>query len=134
MHFAAFSNILLETFVPNLVFPTCSNLQILGKSQTGVFPNSRFLVKSLTKVNCHNFRTSDDTDIKLGTVTKLYKKKTTRKKHEDDVTSKNCDVNAIFSIYSQFGTIWEPDSGCRVYKIYVFINSNLLPYINWKQN
>ena len=88
MHWAPFSNILLETFVPNLVFPTCPNLQILGKSQTGVFPNSRFLVKSLIKVNCHNSRTSDDIDMKLGTVTKLYKKKTTRKKHEDDVISK----------------------------------------------
>ena len=29
---------------------------------------------SLTKRNCHNSRTSDDTDMKLGPVTKLYKK------------------------------------------------------------
>ena len=68
--------------------------------------------------------------MKLGTVTKLYKKKITPKKHEDDVISENCDLNAIFSIYGQFGTTWEPDSGCRVYKIYVFVNSNLLSYIN----
>ena len=39
-HLAAFSNILLETFMPNLVivlFITHASLQILGKSQAGVF-------------------------------------------------------------------------------------------------
>ena len=43
----AFSNILLETFVPNLVSITCPMLQILGKPQTGVFPISAFLVNPL---------------------------------------------------------------------------------------
>ena len=36
-YFAAFSNILLETFVTNLVSLTRPSLQILGKTQTGVF-------------------------------------------------------------------------------------------------
>ena len=37
--------------------------------------------QSLIKRNCHNFRTSDDIDMKLGPVTKLDKKdKTTSKK------------------------------------------------------
>ena len=45
--FAAFSNILLETSVPNLVSLTHPSLQILGKSQTGVFPTSSFLVNHL---------------------------------------------------------------------------------------
>ena len=48
--------------------------------------------------------------------------------------SKNCDVIAIFSIYGQFGAIWKPDSGRIVCKTYIFINSNLLSYKNWKQN
>ena len=40
-------NILLERFVPNLVFFTPSSLQILGKTQTGVFPISGVLVNLL---------------------------------------------------------------------------------------
>ena len=46
----------------------------------------------------------------------------------------NCDVFAIFSIYSQFEGIQNPDFGRIVWKTYIFINSNLLPYKNWKQN
>ena len=45
--FEAFSNILLEMFVPNVVFLTCPSLQVLGKIQTGVFLISRFLVNPL---------------------------------------------------------------------------------------
>ena len=117
--------------MPNLVFPTCPSLQILGKTQSGVFPISGFLVKSLIKENCHNSRTSDDIDRKLGPVTKLYKNnKTTSKKFEDDVMSENCNAIVIFSIYDQFGAIRKPDSQCRVCKTYVFINSNLLSYKN----
>ena len=44
--------------------------------------------------------------------------------------SKNCDANAIFSIYDQFEAIRKPDFGRRVYKTYIFINSNLLSYKN----
>ena len=76
--FAAFSNILLETFVPNLVSISHSSLQILGKNQTGVFPISGFLVNSLYYPNS---RTSDDIVMKLASVTKLDKRnKTTSKK------------------------------------------------------
>ena len=42
--------------------------------------------------------------------------------------SENCDVTVIFWIYGQFGAIRKPDSGRRVSKTYVFINSNLLSY------
>ena len=45
--FAAVSNISLETSVPNLIFLTSPNLQILGKILTGVFPISGFSVNSL---------------------------------------------------------------------------------------
>ena len=55
-------------------------------------------------------------------------------KFGDDLMSGNCDVIVIFSIYGQFRAIPKPDSGCRVCKNYVFINSNLLFYKNWKQN
>ena len=89
-----------------------------------VFPNSGFLVKSLIKENCHNSRTSDDIDMKLGPVTKPYKRnKKTSKNFESDVT-------VISSIYGQFGKIRKPNSGRRVCKTYIFINSNLLSYKN----
>ena len=44
--------------------------------------------------------------------------------------SENCDVIEIFPIYSQFGAIPKPDSGCTVCKTYIFIKSNLLSYKN----
>ena len=51
--------------------------------------------------------------------------------------SKNCDVIAIFPIYSQFGAIRKPGSGptvCKTLIFNIFINSNLLSYKKWKQN
>ena len=73
--------------------------------------------------------------MKLGQVTKLYKRNNeTSKKSDDDVMSENCDVIAIFPIYGQFGAIWNPDSGRIVCKIYISTKSNLLSYKNWKQS
>ena len=46
----------------------------------------------------------------------------------------NCDVIVIFRIFGQFGAVWRPDSGHRASNRYVFSNSNLLSYKNWKQN
>ena len=67
--------------------------------------------------------------MKLGPVTKFYKRnKTKSKKFDDDVISANCDVIVIFPIYGQFGAIWKPDWGRIVCKTY--INSNLLFYKN----
>ena len=40
----------------------------------------------------------------------------------------------MFSIYGQFGAILKSESGRIVCKTYIFINSNLLSYKNWKQN
>ena len=73
--------------------------------------------------------------MKVGPVTKLDKKNTaTSKKLDDDAMSANCDVMVIFPIYDQFGAIRKPDSGRIVCKTYIFSNSNLLSYKNWKQN
>ena len=38
-----------------------------------------------------------------------------------------------FPDFFQFGAIRKPDSGYIVCRIYIFINSNLLSYKNWKQ-
>ena len=65
VNFAAFSNILLETFVPSLVFLTRPTLQIMGKTQTGI-SDYQISGQSLIKRNCHNSWTSDDIDIKFG--------------------------------------------------------------------
>ena len=119
--------------MPNLISIACPSLQILGKTQTGVFSISGFLVNplSLIKENCHNSRTSDHIDIKPGPVTKPDKRnKTTSKKFDVDVVSENCDVIVIFRIFGQFGAVRRPDSGHRVCKSFFFSNSNLLSYKN----
>ena len=97
MHFAVFSNILLETFVPQLLFLTLSSLDIGQNSDRGI---SNFYISGLylIKGNCHKSSTSNDVDIKLVPVTKLDKRNKTRpKKFDDDVMSENCDVIVIFS-------------------------------------
>ena len=126
-NFAAFSNILLETLVPNLVSIA---LPCLPVSDWGI-SDFRISGQSLIKDDCHNSRTSDDTDMKLRPVTKLDKRnKTTSKKFDVDVVSENCDVIVIFRISGQFGAVRRPDSGHIVCKNYVFSNSNLFPYKN----
>ena len=44
----------------------------------------------------------------------------------DDIMPENCEIIAIFPIYSQFGTIWKLGSGHIVCKKFILINSNLL--------
>ena len=91
--------------------------------------------QSHIKGNCHNSRTSDGIDMKLGPATKLDKRnRTILKKFDHDAMSQNCDIIVIFSIYCQFGGIQNPDSGCLVCKSYIFIKSNLLSFQNLKQN
>ena len=58
-HFSVFSNILLETFVPNLVSLTNPRSSYIGQNS-----------------NCHNSRTSNDIGMKLGQLTKHDKKNT----------------------------------------------------------
>ena len=114
--------------MPNLVSIICPSLQILGKTQTGVFLISG---QSLIKENCHNSRTGYDIDMKLESVTKLDKRnKTTSKKFDVNVMSKNCDIIVIFRIFGQFGAVRRPDSGHSVSKSHVFSNSDLLSYKN----
>ena len=67
--------------------------------------------------------------MKFGPVTNLDKRnKAESKKFDDDVMSENCDVSAIFSIYVP---VW-PDSGSKVSKTYIFINSKLFYLIKLK--
>ena len=60
----------------------------IGKNSNGGISNFRISGQSLIKENCHNSKTSDDIDMKLGTVTKLDKRnKATSKKIDADVMS-----------------------------------------------
>ena len=68
------------------------------QSPDGGISNFQISGLSTVKVNCHNSRTRDDTDMKLRPVTKRNKRnKTTSKKFDNDDISTNCDVIAIFS-------------------------------------
>ena len=66
--------------------------------------------------------------MKLGSVTKIDK--INIKKIGDDIMSGNFNFIVTFPIYGQFGPIWKPGSGRIVFKIYIFLNSNLLCYKN----
>ena len=63
--------------MPNLIPLTWPSLNIVNENQTGVFPIFGFLVKPLKNKNCHNYRTSNDIDMKLVPVTKLDRRNTT---------------------------------------------------------
>ena len=98
-------DVLFKTFAPNLVFPTCPNLQILGKNFR--FPDFWSIPY---KKNCLNSSTSDHIDMKLGAVTKLDKRgKAMSRKFEDDAMSENCGLIAIFPIYDHL-----EQSGSRI--------------------
>ena len=90
-HFAAFGNILIETFFPNLASLTRPSLQILDKTQAGYFQFPDFWS---ILYNCHNSKTSRDIDMKLGPVTKLDKRTTT--------TSKNLTMMSFQQIVTIF--------------------------------
>ena len=129
--FAACSNISVRDICAKFDISNSPQSLDIGQNSDGGISNFRISGQSLIKENCHNSRTGGDIDMKLGLVTKLDKKnKTTLKFFGDDVMSGNYDVIVIFLIFGQFGAIGKPDSGCIVCKIYIFINSNLLPYKN----
>ena len=66
-YFAAFSNILLETLV-GAKFGISNSPQPpdIGQNSDGGISDFRNSGQSLIKENCHNSKTSDDIDMKLG--------------------------------------------------------------------
>ena len=97
-----------ETFVPNIVSLNHPSLQILDKTQTGVFPDF-WSVKSLIKEISHNCRGNDGVDMKRETVIKLDKRNKITSKN--NAMLPNFDVIVIFLVFGQFGAIWKPNSG-----------------------
>ena len=108
----------------------------IGQNSDMGISDFRVSGQSLIKENYQNSRTSDGIDRKLGPVTELdiRNKKQRQKKIKDGVMSANCNAIVIFPIYGPFGAIGKQDLGCIACKTYVFINSGLLSYKNWKQN
>ena len=84
----------------NLVSLPCPQSSDLEQNSDRGINDFRISDQSLTKENCHNSRTSNDIDMKLGPVTKLDKRSKIagKKKNDDNVMSGNCDVIVIFLI------------------------------------
>ena len=81
----------------NLLSVTRPSPQILGKTQTGIFPTSGS-GQSLTSKNCHTSGTSNDIGIKRGPVTTTRDKRNTvtSKKLDDNVISAKSDALSFF--------------------------------------
>ena len=97
LHFAAFSYISLETFVPNFVILTQSQSPDIGQNSVSGISSFQISDKSLIKENCYY---GNNNNMKFGPATKLDKK----------------TVSNNFLIYGQFGAIWKPDSGRMAFK------------------
>ena len=65
--------------------------------------------------------------MKAGPLTKINMRS---KKMSRNLPITLCNAIVIFKIYGQFGTNQKLDSGGKVCKTYIFINSNLLSYKN----
>ena len=94
----------------------------IGKNSDG--GTSDFLIsgQSLIKKKCHNSKTSDDIDTKLGPITKLDERnKTTSKKFDVDVMSENCDVIVIFWVLANLeqsgGRILDTESAKLMFSV-----------------
>ena len=84
----------------------------IGQNSNRCVSDIKISGQCLKKVNCHNSRTCDDIDMKLGPVSKLEKRnKILSREFDDDVMSVNCEDIVIFSIYSQFGAVQNLISG-----------------------
>ena len=121
--------------MPQLVSLTCSSLQISDKTQTRGFPISSFPVTLIINRSCRKSTTSDDTDMKLGPVTKIEKRNTATSK---ELTVTSCrqimTPASLVLIHGWFGTLGNLDYGGIDYNSYIFINSSLLYYKNQKRN
>ena len=89
----------------------------IGQNSDGGISDIRISGQSCIKENCHNSRTSDDIDMKLGPVTKLDKRSKTSEKFDVDVMSENCDIIVISRCFGQFGAVWRLDSGHSLQKL-----------------
>ena len=107
-------NICAKIGIPkSLLFPD------IGQKWEGGKSDFQISVQSIIKKNFHNFRISNDIDMRLEPVTKLDRRnKTTSKKSDNNIMSINCGVIVIYLIYSQFGAIRKSGFGSLLCKTY----------------
>ena len=88
------------------------SLDIVQNSDGGI-SDFRISGQSLIKENCHNSRTCEDIESKLGPVTNFWQEKQNDvKKIDDDVMLAYCDVIDIFV------PIWNnPEAGFRTHSL-----------------
>lgn len=90
------------------------------KIQTGLLSIFVFLVKYLIN-RLHNSRTNYSIDIKLKSLSKLYKRDTsTSRKFGDEIV-------VIFSILGKFGVVYKPDSRLMARDLNFSVNNYLMP-------
>ena len=65
--------------------PTLPQSPDIGQNSDGGISYFRISGQSFIKENCHNSRTNDDIDMKLGPVTKRDKRNKTTSKNDNDV-------------------------------------------------
>ena len=88
----------------------------IGQNSDGGISDFWISGQSFIKESCHNSRTSDDIDMKLGRVTNLDKgNQKTSKRFDDDIILNNCDAIATFS---DLWPIWSnPEARFRRYSL-----------------
>ena len=119
-----YKNICVKMSIPNL-----SQCWDIGQNSDGRISHFRISGQFIIKKNCHSCRNSHNTDMKLEQVTTPDKRNKATLKISD-VGSMSVSYNFIdfFPTYDQFAVIRKLDSRHVAYKIYILINSNLLPY------
>ena len=89
----------------------------IGKNSDGGISDFRISGQSLIKENCHNSRTSNDIDIKLGPVIKLYNiNKIAHKDVDDDVMS--AKIVTSLSFLQFMANLWpKPEAGFQTHSL-----------------
>ena len=106
--------------MPNLVFHNLSQSQDVGQNSDAGISNFRIAGQiPLIDKNCHNFRVSNDIDMKCGPVIKLDKRNTATSKN---LTMVSCRQIVTSLSFFQFMANLEQSRSCKICKIYIFIN------------
>ena len=103
-----------------MVFHNLSQSQDIGQNSDGGISNFRIAGQiPLIDKNCHNFRVSNDIDMKCGPVIKLDKRNTATSKN---LTMVSCGQIVTSLSFFQFMANLEQSRSCKICKTYIFIN------------
>ena len=95
-----------------ILYPWLTSVFRYWKNSDGGIYDFRISVQSLIKENCHNSRTSDDTDMKLGPVTKPDKRNKTTSKN---LTMTSCRKTVMSLSFFGFLSNLEQSGGLILY-------------------